>query len=64
MLVRQLRQSGVTIVLTTHYIEEAQEMADRVGVIDKGRIILIDDKAAPDAKTRKAAPDANRPHNR
>jgi ABC-2 type transport system ATP-binding protein len=44
-LVRRLRASGVTVVLTTHYIEEAEEMADRVGVIDKGRIILVDDKA-------------------
>jgi len=45
-LVRRLRGSGVTIVLTTHYIDEAEELADRVGVIDKGRILLIDDKAA------------------
>ena len=43
-LVRQLRQTGVTIILTTHYIEEAEEMADRVGVISKGRIILVEDK--------------------
>jgi ABC-2 type transport system ATP-binding protein len=43
-MVRQLRESGVTIVLTTHYIEEAEDMADRVGVISKGRIILVDDK--------------------
>lgn len=41
-----LRARGTTIILTTHYIEEAQEMADRVGVIDKGRILLVDDKAA------------------
>ncbi len=41
-----LRARGVTIILTTHYIEEAEEMADRVGVIDKGRILLVDDKAA------------------
>ena len=41
-----LRDRGVTIVLTTHYIEEAQEMADRVGVIDKGKLLLVDDKAA------------------
>ncbi len=40
-----LREQGVTIILTTHYIEEAEEMADRVGVIDKGRILLVDDKA-------------------
>ena len=43
-LVRQLRDTGVTIILTTHYIEEAEEMADRVGVIRKGRIILVEDK--------------------
>jgi ABC-2 type transport system ATP-binding protein len=44
-LVRQLQQSGVTIILTTHYIEEAQEMADRIGVINKGQILLVEDKA-------------------
>ncbi|HYF41260.1 MAG TPA: ABC transporter ATP-binding protein [Ramlibacter sp.] len=44
-LVRQLRDSGVTIVLTTHYIDEAEEMADRIGVISKGRIILVEGKA-------------------
>jgi ABC-2 type transport system ATP-binding protein len=44
-LVRALRASGVTIVLTTHYIDEAEEMADRIGVISKGRIILVEDKA-------------------
>jgi ABC-2 type transport system ATP-binding protein len=44
-LVRELRASGVTIILTTHYIEEAEEMADRVGVINKGEIILVEDKA-------------------
>jgi ABC-2 type transport system ATP-binding protein len=43
-MVRELRQSGVTIILTTHYIEEAQEMADRIGVINKGRIVLLEDK--------------------
>ena len=43
-LVRGLRDSGVTIILTTHYIEEAEEMADRVGVINKGEIILVEDK--------------------
>ena len=42
VLVRQLRDRGVTIVLTTHYIEEAEEMADRVGVIDGGRLLLVD----------------------
>ncbi|KAA0692421.1 ABC transporter ATP-binding protein [Halopseudomonas laoshanensis] len=45
-MVRRLRESGVTIILTTHYIEEAEEMADRIGVIRQGEIILIDDKAA------------------
>src|SRR5580698_3308607 len=43
-LVRELRASGVTIILTTHYIEEAEDMADRVGVINKGEIILVEDK--------------------
>ena len=43
-LVRSLRDSGVTIILTTHYIEEAEEMADRVGVISKGEIILVEEK--------------------
>jgi ABC-2 type transport system ATP-binding protein len=43
-MVRGLRQSGVTIILTTHYIQEAQEMADRIGVINKGEIILIEEK--------------------
>ena len=45
-LVRQLRDSGVTIILTTHYIEEAEEMADRVGVISKGELILVEEKNA------------------
>ncbi len=45
-LVRKLRERGVTIILTTHYIEEAEEMADRVGVIDKGRLLLVEEKAA------------------
>ncbi len=45
-MVRRLRESGVTIILTTHYIEEAEQMADRIGVISKGRIILVDDKTA------------------
>jgi ABC-2 type transport system ATP-binding protein len=44
-VVRTLRDSGVTIILTTHYIEEAEEMADRVGVINKGEIVLVEDKA-------------------
>ncbi len=45
-MARELRASGVTIILTTHYIEEAQEMADRIGVISKGEIILVENKAA------------------
>ena len=45
-MVRSLRATGVTIILTTHYIEEAEEMADRVGVISKGEIILVEDKIA------------------
>jgi ABC-2 type transport system ATP-binding protein len=44
-LVRTLRASGVTIILTTHYIEEAEEMADRVGVINKGELIVVEEKA-------------------
>ena len=44
-MVRGLRESGVTIILTTHYIEEAEEMADRIGVIRKGEIILVEDKS-------------------
>jgi ABC-2 type transport system ATP-binding protein len=44
-MVRGLRQSGVTIILTTHYIEEAQEMADRIGIINKGEIVLVEDKS-------------------
>lgn len=45
-LVRQLRESGVTIILTTHYIEEAEAIADRVGVINDGELLLVDDKQA------------------
>ncbi len=45
-LVRQLRDDGTTIILTTHYIEEAEEMADRVGVIAKGELIAVEDKSA------------------
>ena len=44
-IVRSLRDSGVTIILTTHYIEEAEELADRIGVINNGEIILVEDKA-------------------
>ncbi|HEY0844277.1 MAG TPA: ABC transporter ATP-binding protein [Noviherbaspirillum sp.] len=43
-MVRRLRENGVTIILTTHYIEEAEEMADRIGVINKGEILLVEDK--------------------
>src|SRR5690606_33699313 len=43
-LVRELRETGVTIILTTHYIEEAEEMADRVGVITRGQLILVEEK--------------------
>jgi ABC-2 type transport system ATP-binding protein len=43
-MVRELREGGVTIILTTHYIEEAEEMADRIGVISKGKLILVEDK--------------------
>jgi ABC-2 type transport system ATP-binding protein len=43
-LVRELRATGVTIILTTHYIEEAEEMADRIGIIAKGRLLLVEDK--------------------
>jgi ABC-2 type transport system ATP-binding protein len=49
-MVRALRESGVTIILTTHYIEEAEEMADRIGVISKGEIVLVENKAALMAK--------------
>ena len=44
-LVRELRATGVTVILTTHYIEEAEEMADRIGVISKGELILVENKA-------------------
>jgi ABC-2 type transport system ATP-binding protein len=44
-MVRKLRKDGVTIILTTHYIEEAEEMADRVGVINNGEIVLVEDKS-------------------
>src|SRR6202008_3246773 len=45
-LIGQLREEGVTVILTTHYVEEAQEMADRVGVIDQGALKLVEDKRA------------------
>ena len=43
--IRELRASGVTVILTTHYIEEAEEMADRIGIINKGELVLVEDKA-------------------
>jgi ABC-2 type transport system ATP-binding protein len=44
-MVRRLRDGGATIILTTHYIEEAEEMADRIGVIAKGELVVVEDKA-------------------
>src|SRR6202008_195126 len=44
-LVRQLRAGGVTVILTTHYIDEAEEMADRIGVINKGELVVVEEKA-------------------
>jgi len=52
-MVRSLRETGVTIVLTTHYIEEAEQMADRIGVIRNGEIILVEEKSALMAKLGK-----------
>src|SRR3546814_16462727 len=43
-MVRGLRERGVTVILTTHYIEEAQDMADRIGVINKGELVVVEDK--------------------
>jgi ABC-2 type transport system ATP-binding protein len=45
-LVRRLRASGVTIILTTHYIDEAEEMADRIGVVSRGELIVVEEKTA------------------
>ncbi len=45
-MVRRLREGGVTVILTTHYIEEAEEMADRIGVIHRGQLLLVEEKAA------------------
>jgi ABC-2 type transport system ATP-binding protein len=44
--VRTLRERGTTVVLTTHYLEEAEELADRIGIIDHGRLLLVEEKAA------------------
>jgi ABC-2 type transport system ATP-binding protein len=44
-MVRKLRDGGVTVILTTHYIEEAQEMADRIGIINKGKLVLVEEKS-------------------
>jgi ABC-2 type transport system ATP-binding protein len=52
-LVRKLRERGTTIILTTHYIEEAEEMADRVGVISRGELIAVDEKKSLIAKMGK-----------
>jgi len=52
-LVRQLRASGVTIILTTHYIAEAEEMADRIGIINRGELIVVEEKASLMAKLGK-----------
>ena len=57
-VVRTLQAAGVTIILTTHYIEEAEEMADRIGVINKGEIILVEDKAGLMQKLGKKAVEA------
>ena len=54
-LVRRLRENGATIILTTHYIEEAEEMADRVGVINKGELILRGEKRADEEAREEAA---------
>ena len=59
-LVRSLRDTGVTIILTTHYLEEAEEMADRVGVISKGELILVEDKRELMQQARQEASDACR----
>jgi ABC-2 type transport system ATP-binding protein len=53
-LVRRLREGGVTIILTTHYIDEAEEMADRIGVIDKGALVVVDEKARSCARSGEA----------
>ena len=57
-LVRRLRDNGVTIILTTHYIDEAEEMADRIGVINQGELIVVEEKAALMKQARQEAADA------
>src|SRR5690606_28019515 len=52
-VVREMREAGVTVILTTHYIEEAEEMADRIGVISNGEIIVVEEKAEPMRKLGK-----------
>lgn len=52
-MVRKLREGGVTIILTTHYIEEAEDMADRIGVINSGKLIMVEEKAAMISKLGK-----------
>ena len=54
-LVRGLRDSGVTIILTTHYIDEAEEMADRIGVVNKGELVVVEEKASADEEARQEA---------
>ncbi len=57
-LVRGLREGGVTIILTTHYIDEAEEMADRIGVINKGELIVVEEQVDADEEARQQAADA------
>ena len=54
-VVQSLRESGVTVILTTHYIEEAEQLADRVGVITNGELILVQEKDQPHAGIRQEA---------
>ena len=58
-MVRELRAQGTTIILTTHYIEEAEDMADRIGVINKGELIVVEDKECIDAQARQKAAHAD-----
>ena len=57
-VVKALREQGVTVILTTHYIEEAEQLADRVGVINNGEIILVEEKKQADARDGQEAADA------